>query len=385
MQYRKFGRLDWKVSALGFGAMRLPTTDGKPLSENIDEPEATRMVRRAIDHGVNYVDTAYPYHGGKSETVLGRVLADGYREKVRVATKSPVWLIKASEDFDKYLDEQLKRLQMDYVDFYLFHGLNGKIWDENVLGLHLLDRAEAALKDGRIRHLGFSFHDSFDSLKKIIDGYDKWEFCQVQYNYMDTEREAGTEGVKYAASKGLGVIVMEPLLGGKLSRPPPDVRRILESSGTKRTSSGLALQWVWDHPEVSLILSGMNAMEQVEENLVSADSSVSAPLRPEELELVAMVRQKYKERTLIPCTSCSYCMPCPSGVSIPDCFELYNTGYAYDDLERVRVSYERFLKEENRASACTQCKACEEKCPQKINVSELMPKVHSVLGEKKPY
>ena len=385
MQFRRFGRLDWKVSALGFGAMRLPTTDGKPMSGNIIEDEATRMIRHAIDQGVNYVDTAYPYHDGKSEVVLGRILTDGYREKVRLATKSPIWLVKAAEDFDTYLNQQLERLHMDYVDFYLFHGLNGKTWDEKVLGLGLLDRAEAALKDGRIRHLGFSFHDGLDAFKKIIDGYDKWEFCQVQYNYMDTEREAGTEGVKYAASKGLGIIVMEPLLGGRLSRPPPDVRSILESSGTKRTPSGLALQWIWDHPEVSVILSGMSASEQVEENLTSASRSASARLGPDELELVARVKQKYKERTLVPCTSCSYCMPCPGGVNIPECFELYNTGYAHDDLERVRLSYERFLDEKSRASACTQCKECEEKCPQKIKVSELMPKVHAVLGEKKPY
>jgi len=220
MKHRDFGKLGWKVSALGFGCMRFPTIKVEPSGEKVDEEEAIRMIRWAVDHGVNYIDTAYPYHNGASEVVLGKALKDGYGKRVRVATKSPVWLIKKAEDFDTYLDEQLKRLQMDHVDFYLFHGLTGKSWREVILKFDLLKKAEAAIHDGRIGYLGFSFHDDFDAFKEIVDGYDSWSFCQIQYNYMDTENQAGTKGLQYAASKGLAVVVMEPLLGGRLTNPP---------------------------------------------------------------------------------------------------------------------------------------------------------------------
>jgi predicted aldo/keto reductase-like oxidoreductase len=193
MQYRKFGKLDWQASALGFGCMRLPTTDGMPISENIDEAEATAMLRRAIDEGVNYVDTAYTYHGGRSEVVLGRALRGGYREKVKLVTKSPVWLVRAAEDFDTYLNEQLQKLEDDHIDLYLLHGLSARRWD-TLLELGVMERAEAAVRDGRIGHIGFSFHDRLEAFKRIVDEYDGWAMAQIQYNYMDTESQAGTEG-----------------------------------------------------------------------------------------------------------------------------------------------------------------------------------------------
>lgn len=384
LKFRKFGRLDWKASALGFGCMRLPTLDGDPSGEKVDEEESKRMIRSAIDRGVNYIDTAYPYHNGRSEVVLGRVLKDGYREKVRLATKSPTWLIKEEKDFDKYLNEQLERLQTDHVDFYLFHGLGRKRWHDVVLKFDLLRRAEAAVKDGRVRHIGFSFHDDFDSFKEIADGYDGWTFCQIQYNYMDTENQAGTKGLKYAAENGLAVVVMEPLLGGRLANPPQAVREAIDSGGKGRSPADLALQWIWNQPEVSVILSGMSTMEQVEQNIVSAGRSGPGTLGKGDSELIERVKAKYLERAPIPCTKCGYCMPCPNEVDIPGNFELYNNGIMHDDMRASHNTYTRFMGEKERASACLQCKECEEKCPQKIAISELMPKVHASLAEDRP-
>ena len=236
MQYRKFGKLDWQASALGFGSMRLPTLDGNPMSQNIDEKESIHMMRYAIDAGVNYVDTAYPYHGGNSEIVVGKALQDGYLQKVKLATKSPLWSVKESQDFDKFLNEQLKKLQTDHIDFYLFHGLDKQKWDL-VLNLNLLEKAEAAIKDGRIGHIGFSFHDQYDTFREIIDGYPDWSFCQIQYNYMDTDNQAGMLGLYDAAARGLAVIVMEPMLGGKLANPPVQ----LANYSVNRGSSELQL------------------------------------------------------------------------------------------------------------------------------------------------
>jgi predicted aldo/keto reductase-like oxidoreductase len=385
MKFRRFGRLDWKVSALGFGCMRLPTLDGKPLSEKVDESESIRMIRHAIDRGVNYIDTAYPYHNGKSEVVLGKALKDGYRERIRLATKSPVWQIEKPKDFDTCLDEQLKRLRTDYVDFYLFHGLGKHRWDDTVLKLNLLDRAEAAIKDGRIKHLGFSFHDEYSVFKEIVDGYRGWTFCQIQYNYMDTDNQAGTKGLKYAASKGLAVVVMEPLLGGRLANPPKPVKAVLEDLGKSQSPADLALQWIWNQPEVSVVLSGMSTMTQVNGNLKSADRSGPGSLGVKERRIIGRIKEKYAELVPIPCTKCSYCMPCPNGVNIPRNFEEYNDGFIHDDVRTARSVYARFISEKERASACIQCGECEEKCPQKIEISKLMPKVHAVLGKGEPF
>jgi len=266
MQYRSFGRLDWKASALGFGCMRLPTSDGERLSPNILEDEAIRMIRRAIDSGVNYLDTAYPYHGGQSEVVVGKALQDGYREKVRLATKLPVWMVESAADFDRLLNEQLAKLQTSYIDFYLLHALSHSRWQDIVLKHDLLTRAEAALADGRIRHLGFSFHDEYEAFEEIVNGSDLWSFCQIQYNYMDTENQAGVRGLKLAADKGLAVVVMEPLMGGRLADPPKDILEVMDRFPARRTPVEWALEWLWVQPEVSVVLSGMSTMTQVEEN-----------------------------------------------------------------------------------------------------------------------
>jgi predicted aldo/keto reductase-like oxidoreductase len=381
MQYRTFGKLDWKGSALGFGCMRLPTVGGD--RSNIDEPEATRMVHYAIDHGVNYIDTAYPYHGGSSERFLGRALQGGYRQKVRLATKLPSWLVETQADFDRYLNEQLQKLQTDHVDFYLLHGLRASRW-ENLSKLDILERAEVAIGDGRIGHVGFSFHDKFEVFQEIIDAYDHWTFCQIQYNYMNEEEQAGTKGLEYAASKGLAVVVMEPLLGGKLVAPPQAIQDLWDSTAVRRTPAEWALQWLWSKPKVSVVLSGMSTMEQVRQNVASADGSGVGVLTQTELELVGKVRDKYDELCPIPCTRCRYCMPCPNGVDIPRNFAVLNNGVMYNAIEDARRGYTR-IPEEARASVCIQCQQCEELCPQSILISEWMPIVHQVLGEGQPY
>jgi len=382
MQYRKFGGLDWKSSALGFGCMRLPTIGGDRT--HIDEPEATRMLHYAIDHGVNYVDTAYPYHGGNSEWFLGRALKGGYRDKIKLATKLPCWLVKAPEDFDKYLDEQLQKLQTDHIDFYLLHGLNAQRWPQ-MRDVGVLKRAEQAIADGRIRHLGFSFHDEFKVFKEILDAYDKWTFCQIQYNYMDVQNQAGTQGLQYATSKGLAVVIMEPILGGRLVDPPRPIQDLWSTAAKKRAPADWALQWLWNQPEASVVLSGMSAMDHVRENVASADVSGVSTLTGEELALVERVRDKYQELCPIPCTKCGYCIPCPNGVNIPRNFEIYNEGVMYDKPDSVRETYKMWLPENERASLCQDCDECEDKCPQSIPISEWMPRVHAVLGEGQPY
>jgi len=380
MKYRTFGKLDWKPSALGFGCMRLPCSDTAPMSQNIDEAEAIKMIRLGIDSGINYVDTAYPYHNGQSEIVLGNALRDGYRQKVKLATKCPVWLVQKPEDFDTFLNEQLKKLQTDHIDFYLLHALSAERWGW-VEKFKMLERAEAALKDGRIGHLGFSFHDEYAAFPKIVDAYDGWTFCQIQYNYMDTDYQAGLKGLKYAASKGLAVIVMEPLRGGALANPPKAVRAIYEAYPEKRSPAEWALRWVWDQPEVSLVLSGMSTLAQTQENLRVAGAADVNSLKAGDLELIARARKKFEERKPIPCTRCAYCMPCPNGVNIPFNFELYNSAEVYEDVKGARFRYARFMAECERASACGGCRACEEKCPQKIPISDWMPKAAAVLGE----
>ncbi len=381
MKFRKFGKLDYQISSLSFGCMRLPTTDGVGYSPNVIEDESIKLIRRAIDSGVNYLDTGYPYHGGNSEIVLGKALKGGYRQKVKVATKSPIMMVRKSEDFDNFLNEQFKRLQLDHIEFYLLHGVNRKSW-KMIKDLDVIGKAEAAIKDGRIGHLGFSFHDSQDAFMEVIDGYDKWEFCQIQYNYMDTENQAGTKGLKHAASKGIPVIVMEPLLGGRLANPPAEVKKIFDEYHTKRSPVQWALQWVWNHPEVTSLLSGMSSMEQLEENLKAVDELSTVPLSPEDMKLISRVRAEFLKRAAVPCTKCGYCLPCPQGVNIPGVFDLYNNGIIYNDMSLPRFSYNRFYQEKERASACTQCRQCEEKCPQELKISELMPVVHEKLKFK---
>lgn len=377
VKYRDFGRLDWKVSALGFGAMRMPTMDGK--ASKIDEPEAVKMIRYAIDHGVNYVDTAYGYHGGKSEGLVGKALRDGYRERVRVATKMPTWLVKSERDMNKFLRKQLGRLKLDFVDFYLLHGLTKTRW-ESLQKLGVCKWAEKKIHEGKILHFGFSFHDEFSLFKDIIDSYDGWSFCQIQYNYMDSDYQAGTKGLEYAASKGLAVVVMEPVAGGRLGMiPPAEVQAILDSALVRRTPAEWALQWVWNHPEVSVALSGMSTMKQVMENVESASRSGPNTLMPEDLEVVNQVKQKYREQGFVGCTGCRYCTPCPNGVDIPQIISLYNEYYIKGMSDEVKKKYGEQVEKKNQAETCSRCGKCEEKCPQKLSIREVMSRAAMVF------
>lgn len=379
MKYRKFGKLDWEVSVLGFGAMRLPTIDGD--SGQIDTDEAIRMVRYAIDHGVNYLDSAYFYHRGNSEAFLAQALQDGYRERVRVATKLPSGRVKTADDMDRLLDEQRERLQIETLDFYLLHGLNSTHW-ANYMDLNVLDWAERAMAQNKFRHFGFSFHDEYAVFQEIIDSYDNWTLCQIQYNYMDEEHQAGTRGLNYAAEKGLAVVVMEPIRGGLLSRTPPQpIADLWGEIGGDRSPAEWALQWVWNHPQVTLALSGMSTMDHVVENVVSASRSGPNSLSEAELEQVSRVRDTYRRLAPIPCTACEYCLPCPGGVSIPTILRFYNEAIMYDHVDRSRRMYGWFVKPEERGDRCTECGECLPKCPQNIAIPEWLAKAHEMMGE----
>ncbi len=380
MLYRKMQKAAPELSILGFGCMRLPLRE----SGQIDEEQATGMIRSAIDRGVNYVDTAYPYHNGESEPFVGRALADGYRERVNLATKLPSWLIKTREDMDRYLDEQLVRLQTDHIDFYLLHGLVQPFW-ENLSSLRATEFLDDAIADGRIRYAGFSFHGTLPLFKEIVDAYD-WTFAQIQYNYMDEHYQAGTPGLRYAAKKGLGIVIMEPIRGGLLAKEIPGIAEIWERAPVERPPAEWALRWVWNHPEPTVVLSGMSTPEQVDKNIAWAENGLPGSLTKKELGLYTKVRKEFKSRAVIPCTGCQYCMPCPHGVSIPECFEFFNRGHMYGDAEDTRQIYTMFLGGffdgiPGYASVCQECGDCEEKCPQGLPIRENLKKVAAYFGK----
>jgi predicted aldo/keto reductase-like oxidoreductase len=373
MLYRIVPKTGDKLSILGFGCMRLAQKDGR-----IDEQRAARQIRYAIDCGVNYIDTAWPYHGGESEPFVGRVLADGYRERVKLATKLPAWLVNNRAGMDRFLDAQLRKLATSRIDYYLVHSLNGDTWDRiAALGVaEFLDRAAA---DGRIANAGFSFHGSREDFKRIVDAY-PWRFCQIQYNYLDEETQAGAEGLKYAASKGLGVIVMEPLRGGTLAvPPPPEIDALWRESQPRRSPAEWALRWVWNHPEVTVALSGMNDQAQVEENLRVAAEAGPGSLTAEEAGLVGRVARKYREIMKVGCTGCGYCQPCPSGVDIAGSFDLFNAFHTFGKTEAGFLYVLRaggiLSGRPAYASLCARCLDCLEKCPQQLPIPDLLEQV----------
>jgi predicted aldo/keto reductase-like oxidoreductase len=377
MQYRFFGSTNEKISLLGFGCMRFQTIDNK--DNQIDEELAIKQLRYAIDNGVNYIDTAYPYHGGESEKLVGKALKDGYREKVKLATKLPSWLIKSREDMDRILDEQLEKLQTDQIDFYLLHTLNKKFW-KNLTDNNVFDFLEKAVKDGKIKYVGFSFHDELSLFKEIVDAYD-WDFCQIQYNYLDEEYQAGKEGLKYARDRGLGIVIMEPLRGGSLTKNiPEDVRKIWDKADKKRTPAEWALKFVFNHPEVDVVLSGMNEVEHIKENMRVATVTTPKSLTKKEAQLINEVKELYKSKIKVNCTSCRYCVPCPKKIAIPECFSLYNEAFMFNKVF-AKNKYHRYVDEENRASNCIECGICEEKCPQHIDIRKKLKEVVNTFGE----
>ncbi len=376
MIYKKFGEKDWKSSILGMGCMRLPVVDDD--NEKIDEAKAVEMIRYAADHGINYFDTAWPYHGGNSEAVLGRALQDGYRENVKIATKLPSWKIEKEEDFDYYLKEQLNNLQTDYIDLYLLHTLSKKFW-ENLKSLNVIDWLAEKKKDGVIKNVGFSFHASYDVFEEIVDYYD-WDFCQIQYNYLDTEFQAGKKGLKYASNKGIAVVVMEPLRGGTLAKtPPPEVKDILNQSSNQRNAVEWSLQWLWDQKEVDVVLSGMSTMDQLKENIRLAKQAKENKLNKNENELIQKARRKFLDIFPVACTGCNYCVPCPQGVAIPNIFALYNEAKIYDEYEKNNKSYSNF-SDKAKADNCIECGECEAACPQNLSIINYLKNVENYFG-----
>jgi uncharacterized protein len=374
MLFREVSKNGDRLSALGYGCMRFPQ---KRLS--IDEGLAEKQMLLAIEEGVNYFDTAYPYHNGKSETFVGKFFAkNGYREKVRLATKLPHWNTPNRGEMDKMLDMQLAKMETDYLDYYLVHNLNGDSW-ETAKSNGVMEFLDGALESGRIRNCGFSFHGPADDFKKIVDDYD-WTLCQIQYNLLDTKNQAGKSGLKYAASKNLAVVVMEPLRGGNLAKtPPPAVAKIWDQADTKRTPVEWALRFVWNHPEVTMVLSGMNEDEHIRENIDIASVAAPDTLTKNELSLIREARRSFNEVMKVGCTGCQYCMPCPSGVNIPACFEYYNSRHAFKD-RMARFMYlggngGLFSGKTALASQCTECGECIEKCPQSLAIPEYLKDV----------
>jgi len=378
MQYRTVPKNGDRLSALGFGAMRLPMRMGR-----INEERATRQLRDAIDRGVNYVDTAVPYHGGESERFLGRALQDGYREKVKLATKLPPFSVKTREDMDRILEIQLRKLRTDRIDYYLLHSLDARNWTK-LRDLGVLEFLDGARASGKIVNPGFSFHGDLRTFREIVDAYD-WTFCQIQYNLLDETTQAGTEGLRYAAERDLAVMVMEPLRGGMLAANlPKEAEDLYRRSGRDWSPAAWALRWVWDHPEVTVVLSGMNDERHIDENLRTAEDALPNAMTPADLATVEGVAAAYGRMMKVGCTGCGYCMPCPAGVNIPQCFYLYNLYGMGGNRLFTRGMYGMSLMgamgDRSDASLCRTCGRCAKACPQHLAIPEELGRVASTLG-----
>ena len=386
METRAFGNTGMEVSPLGFGVMRLPMKGGgKTVNSNtidqVDVETSIQMIHDAIEGGINYFDTAYNYIGGYSERILGQALQGGLREKVCIATKSPAWLYKAPEDFDRFLQEQLERLQTTYIDNYLLHSMNGGSWKKTVRN-NAIDGMVRAKASGKVRNIGFSFHDDLELFEEILNAAD-WDFCQIQLNYYDQDYQAGLKGMRMAAERGLAVVVMEPLRGGLLVNLPKEAQAAFDESGYGCSNVEWALDWLWNMPEVSCVLSGMSTPEQLQQNMGYAAKAKPGMLSAEEQEVIARAKAALDARAAIPCTGCNYCVDlCPNKIAIPYNFRAYNMGVLYDDMELAKDFYRNEVTSYGRrADSCISCGSCEEICPQHIAISELLPKVDELLGE----
>ena len=374
MEKRKMENLGIETSLLGFGCMRFPVTaDGK-----IDEAQAERMLDIAISKGVNYIDTAYPYHDGLSEVVVGKILKKYERSSFYLATKLPVWLVNTVEDVDRYFEEQLKKLQVEYIDFYLMHAMNKERW-EKMKQIGCVKRLEELKAEGKIKYLGFSFHDSYEVFEEILCSRN-WDFCQIQLNYMDTEEQAGLKGYQLAADKKIPLVIMEPVKGGSLAAFSDDIMEHFRQFDREASAASYALRWVGSRPGVKVILSGMSTMEQVEDNLKTFDSF--KPLSEEEEKAIDKVVRILRSRVQNGCTGCRYCMPCPAGVNIPGCFGAWNTYHMYQNYNVVRWKWEQEIGETQQAKNCIQCGKCEKACPQHLSIREDLKKAQADLDKK---
>lgn len=374
MEKRQLKNLGLDVSLLGFGCMRFPLT----LEGKIDEIQSQKMIDYALDHGVNYIDTAYFYHDGESESFLGKALQKHERKSYFLATKLPVWILKDRQDTRKVVEEQLHRLGTEYIDFYLLHTLDRKKWDV-VLENDILSILEELRQEGKIRHIGFSFHDEYDVFEEILQ-YRKWDFCQIQLNYMDTEEQAGLKGYHLAEGLGIPIIVMEPVRGGALANFSDEMNAKFQILDKQASIASYALRYVAGLSNVKVILSGMSSMEQVKDNIRTF--SPFLPLNEKESTVIQEVREILEARVQNGCTGCGYCMPCPQGVNIPENFKVWNTYHMYQKYDAVRFAWEG-LGRKAKANNCIQCKKCEEKCPQKIKISQDMPRVWADFNKKK--
>ncbi|MDY4813393.1 MAG: aldo/keto reductase [Ruminococcus sp.] len=376
MQYRNFGNTGEKVSALGFGTMRLPVY---PNSNTIDEDYSKQLIRYAIDNGVNYIDTAYSYYDGVAERVTGDALLDGYRDKVYLATKAPVWLYENEEDFDKYLNIQLDRLHTDHIDFYLLHSLDSNHWDNKVLRYNVLNSLLRAKKQGKVKYIGFSFNDDFDMFKWICDYWNEWDFCQIHLNYIDEEYQAGLKGLAYAKEKGMGVNIMEPLRNGYLANVPAKTRVVFDEICAEPVE--IAMQYLWDKEGVSCVISDMGSYDNINQNLSYAKVSSIGMLSGKRVVAIKKAQQTFLAFRKIDCNSCYKCNRCPQHVAIPRNFDAINKLFIHSDPEVARDYYRGSVALiGGEATACIDCKWCESVCPKHIEISSWMKKLPQLLG-----
>lgn len=376
MEKRTMNTAGVETSLLGFGCMRFPMTEDK----QVNEQETEKMLDRAYAAGVNYFDTAYPYLGGESERVVGRVLKKYDRSSFYLATKLPVWKVEKLEDVDVIITEQLEKLQMDYIDFYLLHALNKEKW-EKMKDLGAVERLKELKEEGKLRNLGFSFHDSYEVFEEIIN-YTDWDFCQIQLNYMDTEIQAGLKGYELTVQKQIPLVIMEPVKGGSLAAFSDDIAEKFHALDKEASIASYALRWVGSLPNVKVVLSGMSTMEQVEDNLKTFEQF--KPLNEEERTTIEEVVRIIKSRVQNGCTGCSYCMPCPFGVNIPGTFSIWNTYHMYQNDNLIKRRWDG-MEESAKPINCAKCGKCEQACPQKIQIREDLAKAQADLDniEKK--
>lgn len=370
MKYRDFGKLGVKHSAFGLGCMRFPMkeVDGKQV---VDEENTISIIRAAIDGGVDYVDTAYVYSGGQNETVVGKALADGYRERIALATKLPTWNCEKTEDFMRLFEEQLAALNTDHIDFYLIHALNRGAW-EKVRDLGVREFLDGLKAEGRIKYACFSFHDNYDAFEYILGDYD-WDMCQIQFNFLDIVGDRpGLRGLELAGKKNIPVVIMEGLLGGKLANVPSDVAAIFDEYSQKRTPVEWAFRWLCNFPQVATVLSGMTNLDMTKENLRIFDNVGVGEMNEEELKIVERAREAYLARIRVGCTGCKYCMPCPQGVDIPAVFSAWNDGYRFENISITSNKLDSLEKAEKGASRCVECGACSAVCPQSIDIPTML-------------